>query len=66
MMFTNILKLFKANTTVIPNTQEKRDTSVKKLVSRYSNGNISLQQSNYITRKQLAVKQNKIFAHKFV
>ncbi len=66
MMFTNILNLFKSNTTAIPNTQEKRDTSVKKLVSRYSNGNISLQQSNYITKKQLAVKQEKVFIHKFV
>ena len=65
-MFTNILNLFKANPTVIPNTQEKKDTSVKKLVSRFSNGNISLQQSNYITKKQLALKQEKVFAHKFV
>jgi hypothetical protein len=65
-MFANILNLFRANTTVIPNIQEKRDIGVKKLVSRYSNGNISLQQSNYITKKQLAEKQEKVFMHKFV
>ena len=65
-MFLNILNLFKANIIVVPNTQEAKDLSVKKLVSRYSNGNISLQKSNYITKKQLAAKQDKIFAHKFV
>ena len=65
-MFSNILNLFQSNTISIPNTQEKKDLSVKKLVSRYSNGNISLQKSNYITKKQLKDKQDKIFAHKFV
>lgn len=65
-MFSNILKLFKAIIITIPDTQEAKDISVKKLVSRYSNGNISLQKSNYITKKQLDTKQNKIFAHKFV
>ncbi len=65
-MFSNILNLFKSNIAIIPNTQEKKDSSVKKLVSRYSNGNISLQKSNYITKKQLTAKQDKIFAHKFV
>lgn len=52
-MFLNILNLFEANITIIPNTQEKKDLSVKKLVSRYSNGNISLQKSNYITKKTI-------------
>ena len=65
-MFTKISSLFKANITVIPDTQESKDTNVKKLVSRYSNGNISLQQSKYITKKQLTLKQGKVFVHKFI
>jgi len=64
-MFSSVIKLFKADTTAIPNTKEKKEVSLKNIVSRYSNGNISLQKSNYITKKQLVEKQAKIFAHRF-
>ncbi len=65
-MFAKISNFCKVNITVIPDIQESKETNVKKLVSRYSNSNVSLQQSNCITKKQLTLEQEKIFAHKFV
>ena len=63
-MLQKIFQLFKSDITTIP--QEVNEDSIKKLVSYYSNGNVNLQQSKYITASMLKEKQKIIFSHKFI
>lgn len=39
---------------------------VKKNISRFSSGNISLQFGNYITQKEVTLKKNNILKHRFI
>ena len=39
---------------------------VKKYISRFSSGNISLQFGNYITQKEITLKKDNILKHRFI
>ena len=63
-MLTNIIKLFQADITAIQNNKDEKGI-LRKLVAKFSNGNINLQREKYITMDILKDKQKRIFAHKF-
>ena len=64
-MLNKFIKLFTSDITIIEDSSKRSDGVVKQLVSRYSNGNINLQQAKYITKSILEEKQKKVFSFKF-
>ncbi len=64
-MFERIKSIIK-ETKTIPNTLKKQKQLSTELIARYSNGNVSLQRGNYITKDELLLKEQNIFSHKFI
>lgn len=50
----------------VPTIKLKVEKLTKSLVSRYSNGNVSIQNGNYLTQTDIKNKEQTIFAHKFI
>jgi hypothetical protein len=60
--FSNIIK----QTKNIPNTITEQKQLTTDLITRYSNGNVSLQRGNFVTYLELIKKEQNIFAHRFI
>lgn len=65
-MFKFSLDRFFSNVKKVPSMEEKVLELTKSLVSRYSNGNVSIQKGNYLTQEDIKNKEQTIFAHKFI
>lgn len=64
-MFKRLSYIIK-QTKVIPQNIQKQNKLTSELIARYSNGNVSLQRGNYITKDELRQKEKVIFAHSFI
>lgn len=63
-MFKRLSYIIK-QTKTIPETMQKQKQLTSELISRYSNGNVSLQRGNYTTKEEILQKEKMIFAHKY-
>lgn len=64
-MFKKISCIIK-QTKTIPQSIQKQKQLTSELIARYSNGNVSLQRGNYITKDELQQKEKTIFTHSFI
>lgn len=64
-MFDRLNHIIK-KTKTIPNSLKQQKKLTMDLVARYSNGNVNLQRSSFITKEQLIKKEKEIFSHKFI
>ena len=64
-MFERLSYIIK-QTKAIPNSIKKQKQLTTDLIARYSNGNVSLQRDNFMTKDKLIQKEKEIFSHRFV
>ena len=64
-MFERLSNILKKTKTIPNSIKEQKELKIE-LVSRYSNGNVSLQRGNFITKNKLMQKEKEIFAHRFI
>ena len=65
-MFRLKLVKFFSRTKLIPVVENDEKKLTNSLISRYSNGNVSLQKGNYLTEQDIKDKEKTIFSHKFI
>jgi len=59
------LKLFPNQKNSLHEVSEKHEKFIRKLVARYSRGNVNLQRGRYVTKKQKQERTKKILGYKF-
>ena len=65
MFELNLVKFF-SSIKLIPTMENDVQQLTNSLISRYSNGNVSIQKGNYLTLQDIKNKEQTIFAHKFI